>query len=196
MQIVIESASPAQLWLWDDLCRPVRDLGDDPSKIIIGLDDSQIPARAIITSVEDGADSMIPYGHAIFETLGDFETYWDRNWNYSGVYLAVPDDPADPLGIRAYLERERYPLEEYPLLAHRVALDEDMTLQDLGICREFERPYVLALYALYRRKAARKLGRICVRLWELQCTLRELWRDAHRLSGALATTRWEDESPF
>ena len=181
----------------DDLFRPIRQLEDDPDKIIIGLDTSRVPVRAIVTEIitDEGRECICPWGCATFDDLGDFCYYWDHNWNFPGTRVALPNDQADPLGVKAWLESQGYPLERYPWMIHRAHLASDLTLLNMAIGSEFEPAYALALHAFYRRNAAEVINGIWTKLYEAEFVLRDLRREAHRLAAALSPAG-RDSIPF
>lgn len=183
----------------NDLSRPTRQFEDDPNKIIIGLDTSQVPVRAIMTEIvtrEGGGSSLCPWGCATFDDLSDFCHYWDHNWNFSGTRVALPNEPADPLGVKAWLQRQGYPLGQYPWMAYRAHLTGDPTLQNMAIGSEFEPAYALAVHAFYRSNAAEVINGIWTKLYEADFVITELRREAHRLAAALAAIEEWDEIPF
>jgi hypothetical protein len=182
----------------EDCGRPTREFEDDPNTIIIGLDTSRLPVRAIVTEIAtgDGGRFLYPRGCATFEGLADFDHYWDHNWNFSGARVAVSDDQADPLGIKVWLEGEGYPLEQYSTVAYRGRLTGDPTLRDQGIDSEFDSAYALAICSFYRGNAAQVVNGIWVKLYEAEFLIRDLIREAHRLAAALASPTSYDEIPF
>jgi len=182
-----------------DLSRPTRQFESDPDKTIIGLDTSRLPVRAIVTEIvtrQDSCSALFPHGCATFGDLGDFSHYWDHNWNFSGARVAVPDDQADPLGIRVWLKTQGYPLEQYSWMAYRAHLADDRTLQNLAIGPEFDSAYALAIYSFYRMNAAEVINGIWAKLHEAQFLIRDLRHEAHRLAAALASQTSYDDIPF
>lgn len=183
----------------EDSTRPTREFEDDPNKLIIGLDTSRLPVRAIVTEIlSQGEGSFLyPRGCAMFADLMDFSHYWDSNWNFSGARVAVPDDQADPLRIKFWLKSEGYPMEQYSWMAYRAHLAGDPTLQDQEIGPEFESAYALAIYSFYRGNAAEVVSRIWAKLREAQFLVQDLRREAHRLAAALTKpTSDDDDIPF
>lgn len=183
--------NPSAHWLLDG--------DDDPEKIILGLDTSRVPVRMLVTVVSQGhgRDAIYPDGHVAFDSLESFCLHWKLNSYLSYAPIAVPADKADPLGIRAWLAALGQPLEEYEWTSYRTHMRSDMTMANLDL-GDYERPYVLALYASYRRHAASAVRGLWARLFELHYLLEEIRHEAHRLTGALAGTEpppW-DEIPF
>ncbi len=167
---------------------PIRNLEDNPDEMIIGLDLSELPVRVIVTKIvtqEEGAKAVIPSGHVTFDDLDDFAAYWDYNWNFSGVFIAIPDDPADPLGVREWLESQGYPLEEYPHTLYNSLLEKDLKYVDIAVGAEFGPAYALAVQALYRREAPNVINGIWLKLYEVEFLIRSLRLEAHRLGAAL-----------
>lgn len=195
--MIIEYPDDDQLWLWEDSeGRPVRRFEDDSDRMLIGLDTSLLPVRAILTEVvdQDGSRTLCPLGCATFEELADFSHYWNQNWKFSGARLAVPDEPNDPLGVRAWLGSEGYPMEKFPWMAFSAHMAGDMTLKNMAIGREFEPCYALALYAHYRANASQVLSGIFEKLLEIQFMMNDMRTEVHRMAGAFTTPT--DEIPF
>ena len=151
---------------------------------VIGLDTSQAPARLIVALLEGDSKYPDPVEEHTFHCLCDFAAAW-TNW-LSGceAAVAVPKSGADPLGIRAWLETQGQPLEHYEWMDYRAHLNGHM--QHAGLPPEFERPYVLALYAAYRRQSGRLARGLLARLFEVQYLLEDTRHEMHRLAAALS----------
>lgn len=170
------------------------------SYLIVGLDTTRQPVRAIIASATydhcRGGDMIVcPHETAEFQTLKEFVSSW-ATWKNARV--AVPSEETDPLGIRRWLECNGCPVERYDWWSYRAHLRNDMTLQDTGIDSTFRRAYTLALYSGYRLHASVVCRSIWGRLLEAHHLLDDVRRDAHRLSAALDALppAGLDEIPF
>lgn len=192
-----EYSDDEQLWLWGDSDgRPVRRFEEESDRLLIGLDTSFMPVRAVVADVveREGRNCLCPRGCATFEDLDDFSHYWNQNWSLTGARVAIPNETTDPLGVRAWLDSQKYPLERYPWMAYKAHLAGDMTLQDMAIGREFEPCYALAIHAHYRTNVAEVISGIFEKLLELQFVLNDIRGEAHRLTAAF--TNPVDEIPF
>ena len=151
---------------------------------VIGLDTSQTPARLVVTLLEDRTPCPDPVEEHTFHCLRDFVDAWTNyicDWE---ACVAVPRGAADPLGIRAWLEAQGQALERYEWMNYRAHLNGDLSLA--GLAPEFERPYVLALYAAYRRQAGWLARGLLAQLFEAQYLLEGTRHEMHRLAAALS----------
>lgn len=166
---------------------------------VIGLDTSQAPVRLVVTLLEGKTPCPDPVEEHTFHCLCDFVEVWTNyicDWD---ACIAVPRGGGDPLGIRAWLETQGQPLERYEWMDYRAHLNGDLRLA--GLASEFERPYVLALYAAYRRQAGVLARGLLAQLFEAQYLLEGTRNEMHRLAAALSAPVPEpdlslDDVPF
>lgn len=149
---------------------------------VIGLDTSQTPARLVVTLLEDRTPYPDPVEKHTFHCLSDFVDAWSNSICDWEACVAVPRAGADPLGIRAWLEAQGQLLERYEWMDYR----DHGGLGLAGLPIEFERPYVLALYAAYRRQAGSRARGLLAQLFEAQYLLEGTRREMHRLAAALS----------
>ena len=170
------------------------------SYLTVGVDTSRRPVRMMCASTSydhcQGNVTICPHDTAEFTTLEEFSSNWALRIG-RGVHVAVPNEEADPLGIRRWLECSGERVERYDWWSYRAHLRNDLTLENMGIDSEFRRAYVLALYSGYRRRADVISRSIWARLLEAHHLLDDVRRDAHRLAAALDdTSPGLDEIPF
>ncbi len=163
-----------------------------PGISVIGLDTSLAPVRMICSGLEESLP--IPIDEGSFNSLRDFCDYWNLNLTGRGLHIAVPAHGPDPLGIRTWLEAMGEPLEKYDLTGYRFHIRLDF--KNLGLEVHFERAYVLALYALYKHRAAWVVRDVWAKLFEAYYLLDDLRREMHRLSMAFPEPPNPDEIPF
>lgn len=161
---------------------------------VIGLDTTQSPARLIVTILEGEAHCPDPVEEHTFHCLCDFADTWTNYLSSWEARIAIPRSGADPLGIRAWLEARGQTLERYEWMDYRAHLNGELGLT--GLPPEFERPYVLALYAAYRRQAGRLARGLLAQLFEAQYLLEETRHEMHRLAAALSAPLGEPDLSF
>lgn len=156
------------------------------TQTIIGLDTSRVPVRMVVTTLDEGTETTapLPTDEETFHSLSDFSAHWTRCWRDSPVRVAIPAEESDPMGVRAWLEVV-HPVEYYPWMAYRAHLTKDLELRDLGLTSDYERAYVLALYAAYRLRSPSVARDLWAKLFEAHYLLEDIRHEAQRLAAAL-----------
>ncbi len=172
------------------ICKPGKESNMNAtlrlSEQIIGLDTTRVPVLLLATSANHNVPGrVIPEDSEAFPSLEEFRQYWNEHWRDSPVLVAVPEQKADPLGIRDWLQMIGQPLEPYELTGYRPHLRSDMTLRDLGIADDYRRPYVLALYACHRLQARFVVTCLFAQMLEVCSQLEETRHSLHRLAASL-----------
>ena len=158
---------------------------------IVGLDTSRAPVTMVLC-YSNMESTPIPHHSASFGSLLEFKDYWDSHLADSGQTIAIPQSENDPLGVKAWLIGKRVFTEKYRFLGYRSHIGLDF--QNHGLAAEFERAYVLALYASYRRRAGRVVRDLWAKLFEAHYLLGDIRHEVHRLCAALEDDL--EEVPF
>jgi hypothetical protein len=163
---------------------------------LIGLDTSQVPVRLVVTLLDDDlrtSPDPILMEEYTFHCLREFVEAWTDCISEWEACIAIPQSGPDPLGIRDWLKIQGHILERYEWMDYRAHLDGDFSLA--GIPHEFRRPYVLALYAAYRRQAGPLARGILAKLFEVHYLMEDTRREMHRLTVALSVQMLEPGPP-
>jgi hypothetical protein len=189
MNIVLNDG-PGQEFLWTKEMEAAEPLLSELN--IVGIDTSRAPVTMVRCS-GDMESAPMPFDSASFGSLAEFRDHWDSHLAGSGQTIAVPQSDDDPLGVKAWLFGKGVVTENYPFLGYRSHIGLDF--QNHGMATEFERPYVLALYASYRRRAGRVARDLWAKLFETHYLLEDIRHEVHRLCAALEDDDVE-EIPF
>ena len=171
---------PGQEFLWTNEMEAAEPQSGELK--IVGLDTARAPVT-MVRCYGDMESAPTPFDSASFGSLLEFRDYWDSHLADSSHLIVVPQSAQDPIGIKAWLFGKGVFTEKYPFLDYRSHIGLDF--QNHGMAVEFERPYVLTLYASYRRRAGRVARNLWAKLFEAHYLLSDIRHEVHRLCAAL-----------
>lgn len=158
-----------------------------PVPHIIGIDTSHAPVRVVVTAFEEEKGwFQVPYPvqEAVFDSLSGFAAFWaQEDWSKIDR-IAVPEDPNDPLGIRAWLWAKHLRMEAYPWTSYRAHLS-DTEFRHIELSEPYLRAYALAVYASYSTRVTAIARDVWAKVFEAQDLLKEIQHTVHRLVAAL-----------